>query len=134
MARFEYDESFDRPDLNFCPDCKCYFAGDNCSICGKVCPEEMRAGNRKPKKVKKQRGSGVCYVIPWYQSWWFILILVFVFPLAAIILAATSDNRRGVRITLIVLGALAIILPIVMPYVYGAIWAAFNLWLSGGAM
>ncbi len=134
MARFEYDESFDRPDLNFCPECKCYFAGDNCSICGKPCPEEMRAGNRKPKKVKKQRSSGPTYVIPWYQSWWFIVILMFVFPLVALILAATSDNRRGVRITLIVFSALAIIVPIVFPYIIGIIATALSMWMSGGAM
>ncbi len=128
MARFEYDESFDRPDLNFCPECKCYFAGENCSICGKPCPEEMRAGNRKPKKVKKQRGSDVRNVIPWYQSWWFILILIFVFPLAALILAATSDNRRGVRITLIILAALAIVGPIIS----SAFWSVIYMWIYGG--
>lgn len=134
MARFEYDESFDRPDLNLCPDCKCYFAGDNCSICGKPCPEEMRAGNRKPKKVKKQRSSGPSYVIPWYHSWWFIVIMMFVFPLVALILAATSDNTRGVRITLIVISALFIIVPVLLPQIIGIIVTALGLWTSGGAM
>ena len=54
LGSFADDTELDRPDLNKCPDCKCYFAGDTCPLCGKVCPEEMRAGNRKPVKVKKQ--------------------------------------------------------------------------------
>ena len=26
----------DRPDLNKCPDCGCFFDGDNCPLCGKT--------------------------------------------------------------------------------------------------
>ena len=39
-------EELDRPDLNKCPDCGCFFSSDNCPLCGKPCPEEMRAGNK----------------------------------------------------------------------------------------
>jgi hypothetical protein len=52
LGAFDSDE-IDRPDLNKCPDCGCFFLQDTCPICGKLCPEEMRAGNRKPVKLKK---------------------------------------------------------------------------------
>ena len=54
LGAFADDGELDRPDLNKCPDCNCFFAGNNCPICGKECPEEMRAGNRAPVKPKKQ--------------------------------------------------------------------------------
>ncbi len=129
LGYFDEDESFDRPDLNYCPECKCFFASDNCTICGKPCPEEMRAGNRASVKQKKhRRSSGVRYVIPWYHSWWFIVIMMFVFPLAALVLAASSDNVRWLRILLIVLSALAI----VGPFIVNIFWSAIFMWLSGG--
>lgn len=46
---------YDRPDLNKCPDCGVYFASDICPVCKKICPTEMRAGNRKPIKSSKRR-------------------------------------------------------------------------------
>jgi len=46
-------DSLDRPDLNRCPDCGCYFESEECPLCGKICPEDMRAGNRKEVKQKK---------------------------------------------------------------------------------
>ena len=51
LGAFADDEGFDRPDLNQCPDCKCFFEGDNCPLCGKECPENMRAGKRPAAKV-----------------------------------------------------------------------------------
>ena len=129
LGYFDDDtEGFDRPDLNYCPDCKCYFASANCTICGKPCPEEMRAGNRKPVKVKRRRGSSVSYVIPWYHSWWFILVMVFVFPLAALVLAASSQNKKWVRVTLIVISVIALVAPVIFNNLYGviAMWLASN--------
>ena len=35
LGSFADREELDRPDLNKCPDCKCFFGGDNCPICGK---------------------------------------------------------------------------------------------------
>jgi hypothetical protein len=129
LGYFDDDtEGFDRPDLNYCPDCKCYFASANCTICGKPCPEEMRAGNRKPVKVKRRRASSVSYVIPWYHSWWFILVMVFVFPLAALVLAASSQNKKWVRVTLIVISVIALVAPVIFNSIYGviAMWLASN--------
>ena len=50
-------EELDRPELNKCPDCECYFASEECPLCGKVCPEAFRAGNRAPVKKKKHKNS-----------------------------------------------------------------------------
>jgi hypothetical protein len=96
LGAFDNPEELDRPDLNKCPDCECFFAGDNCPLCGKVCPEEMRAGNRKPpKKTKRRRGSSNRRVtfVEWYHSWWFIIIMLVVMPIAGIILLFTSPHR-----------------------------------------
>ena len=35
LGSFDNPEELDRPDLNKCPDCNCFFAGDNCPLCGK---------------------------------------------------------------------------------------------------
>ena len=37
----DYNSNMDHPDLNKCPDCECFFAGERCPLCGKLCPEEM---------------------------------------------------------------------------------------------
>ena len=100
LGAFDSDE-MDRPDLNKCPDCGCFFVQDTCPICGKLCPEEMRAGNRKPVKQKKNRGSvgsGRVVFVNWYHSWWFMALMMFIFPLAAIILLATSPYKRKHKI------------------------------------
>lgn len=70
LGSFDPEDELDRPDLNKCPDCGCYFATDNCPLCGKVCPPEMRAGARvEPKKRRKRRaGSGRVQFIPWYHT------------------------------------------------------------------
>ncbi len=99
-------EELDRPDLNKCPNCECFFTGDNCPLCGKTCPEEMRAGNRKPPKKEKRRSgnSGRVVFIDWYHRWWFITLMMFVMPIAGIILLATSPHSKKAKITFIIIG------------------------------
>ena len=96
LGFFDNREELDRPDLNKCPDCQCYFSGDECPLCGKTCPEEMRAGNRKPVKPQKQKrsGSGRVTFIEWYHSWWFIVIMMFLFPIVGIVLLVTSPHDK----------------------------------------
>jgi hypothetical protein len=109
LGSFMDDNELDRPDLNKCPDCECYFPQDNCPICGKECPEHMRAGKRKaePKKKSRNGRSTAVQYVDWYHRWWF-LILMFVFlPLVGIILLAGSPRQKWVKvlvITLIVVG------------------------------
>lgn len=96
LGAFDNPQELDRPDLNKCPDCECFFAEETCPLCGKVCPEEMRAENRKPaKKEKRRRGcsNGRVTFVEWYHSWWcIILATVFMAPLG-IILMLTSPHR-----------------------------------------
>lgn len=95
------DDELDRPDLNKCPDCGCFFAEDNCPLCGKPCPEAFRAGNRKPVKKKRRRRSdngGRVTFTYWYHSWWFIILMLFFFPLIGFILLATSPHKRSIKI------------------------------------
>ena len=107
----EVDE-LDRPDLNKCPDCKCFFASEKCPICGKVCPEEMRAGNRKKeKKRRRSSGSGRVRFIEWYHSWWFILLMIFTFTPVGIILLATSPRAKWKKILFCTLAAVYLVLP-----------------------
>ena len=97
LGSFADDQELDRPDLNKCPDCDCFFASDTCPLCKKVCPEEMRAGNRKPVKHKKQRrgsGTGRSYFISWYHRWWFIVLMIWAFPIAGIVLLVTSPHEK----------------------------------------
>ena len=93
-------EELDRPELNKCPDCECYFATEECPLCGKLCPEEMRAGNRAAvKKPKKQKNSsGRVQFIPWYHTWWFIILMFYVMPVAGIILFFTSSHSKKSKI------------------------------------
>lgn len=104
LGAFDDADSVDRPDLNKCPDCSCFFAQEECPICGKVCPEEMRAGVRKPEKKKKQQGyySGRVTFVEWYHSWWFFLITLLFMPFVSIILASTSPYRKKMKTVLIV--------------------------------
>lgn len=101
MGAYDSDE-LDRPDLNKCPDCGCYFATEECPLCGKICPEEMRAGNRaavkKPKRKKNGNYTGRVQFIPWYYSWWFILIMMYLMPIAGIILFFTSPHSKKSKI------------------------------------
>lgn len=99
LGYFDSDE-LDRPELNKCPDCECYFATEECPLCGKICPEEMRAGNRKPVKPPKKtkNSSGRVQFISWYHSWWFILIMFFVSRIAGLILFITSPYSKKAKI------------------------------------
>lgn len=102
------DRELDRPDLNKCPDCDCYFAGDNCPLCGKECPENMRAGNRpavKPAKRRRSTSSRTVQFIDWYHSWWFIAIMLLFMPLVGIILLITSPHERWKKILFGVIAA-----------------------------
>lgn len=113
LGAFADDQELDRPDLNKCPDCGCYFASDTCPLCKKVCPEEMRAGNRAPaKKSKKRRtGSGRVTFISWYHRWWFIILMLALFPLVGIILAVTSPHRTWKKVLCI---GLYVMLPVLI--------------------
>ena len=105
LGAFDPDNNIDRPDLNKCPDCECFFAGDNCPLCGKECPEEMRAGNRKPVKQdnrRRRRGSDRVTFIEWYHSWWFIILTAFFSPIISIILLITSPHKKSIKITVVV--------------------------------
>lgn len=113
LGSFADDEELDRPDLNKCPDCNCFFAGETCPLCGKVCPENMRAGNRAPvkhKKRKKSSDSGRVTFIEWYHSWWFIAIMIFFFPIVGAILLATSPYKRSRKILFIVIAVVYMII------------------------
>ena len=101
----------DRPDLNKCPDCGCFFASDTCPICGKVCPEEMRAGNRAPVKAQKPRrnqGSGRVTFVSWYHSWWFIILMMVFSPIIAIVLLVTSPHEKWKKTLCISIAALSL--------------------------
>ena len=116
MGRFVgsfMDDELDRPDLNKCPDCECYFPQDNCPICGKLCPEEMRAGNRKPVKKKKSRNgrSTQRAYVDWYHKWWFIAIMMFMFPVVGIILLATSPYNKVLKIIVIAIAVIYLVIP-----------------------
>ena len=102
LGAFDSDE-LDRPDLNKCPDCGCYFADETCTLCGKICPEEMRAGHRAPpKKAKKRKnGSGRVQFIAWYHSWWFMTIMLILMPIAGIILLVTSPQSTKVKVAVV---------------------------------
>lgn len=99
LGAYDSDE-LDRPDLNKCPDCGCFFASECCPLCGKPCPPEMQAGNRAPVKIKKRRqsGSGRVTFVEWYHSWWFIILMLLVFPIAGIVLLVTSPHKRGIKV------------------------------------
>lgn len=85
----------ERTDLNKCPDCECFFAGDTCPMCGKTCPEEMRAGVRKPIKIKNHKGgSDRVTFIQWYHSSWFIIVMMLFMPVIGVILLVTSPHKK----------------------------------------
>ena len=97
LGSFADDNELDRPDLNKCPDCDCYFASDACPLCKKICPAEMRAGNRKPVKPKKQKRascSGRVAFISWYHRWWFILLMLWFIPIVGIVLLVSSPHEK----------------------------------------
>ncbi len=99
LGYFDSDE-LDRPELNKCPDCECYFASEECPLCGKICPEEMRAGHRAPVKPpkKKRSSSGRVQFIPFYHTWWFILIVFIFSRIAGVVLFITSPYSKKAKI------------------------------------
>lgn len=112
MGSYAEENELDRPDLNKCPDCGCFFPGDNCPLCGKECPENMRAGNRAAvKKKKKSSGYTRTRFVEWYHSWWFIILMLIVFPLAGIPLLITSPHKKWLKITLSILAIAVMVLP-----------------------
>ncbi len=125
LGYFDSDE-LDRPELNKCPECECFFASEECPLCGKVCPEDFRAGNRAPVKKKKHKNSsGRVQFIPWYHTWWFILIMMFVMPVVGIILFFTSPYSKGWKIAGVVVGLLYFV------FVYmGVGWMLIDMMLS----
>lgn len=111
LGAFDNPQELDRPDLNKCPDCECFFAQDECPLCGKVCPPEMRAGMRKPPKKEKRRrcSSGRVTFIEWYHSWWFIILMMFFMPIVGIILLITSPHKKSHKITFTVIACVYMI-------------------------
>ncbi len=101
-------DDLDRPDLNKCPECGSYFAptAAYCPICSAFCPDEYRAGNRKPVKTKKQtysRASSRVTFVEWYHSWWFIVLAMLFMPLIGFVLLITSPHPKKQKITFVVL-------------------------------
>ena len=129
LGSFADSEELDRPELNKCPDCSCFFAADACPICGKVCPEHMRAGNRPAPKRRKSRprGSGRSTFINWYHSWWFIVLMMFIFPIVGIILLATSPHKKWMKILFIVV---ALIYSVVSFFGVGGIISRVEDWFD----
>ncbi|MBQ7315513.1 MAG: hypothetical protein IJW90_00230 [Clostridia bacterium] len=119
-------EELDRPELNKCPECECYFASEECPLCGKVCPEAFRAGNRAPVKKKKHKNSsGRVQFIPWYYSWWFILVMMFVMPVVGVILFFTSPYSKGWKIAGVIGGLVYFV------FIYlGVGWMLFDMIFS----
>lgn len=116
-----YDsEELDRPDLNKCPDCGCFFAQENCPLCGKLCPDEMRAGNRKPVKKRKKRSdvSDRVIFVQWYHSWWVIAVAMVFMPIVGIALLLTSPHKRSAKA---VFGAVAAIYLVISTFGLGTI-------------
>lgn len=116
LGAFDDPSELDRPDLNKCPDCECYFAGENCPLCGKPCPEEMRAGNRKPPKKEKKRQSssnGRVYFVEWYHRWWVITLAMFLMPLVGIILLITSPHKKSAKVAFVVIGVVYLLVSVI---------------------
>ncbi len=119
LGAYDTDE-LDRPDLNKCPDCGCFFATDECTLCGKLCPEEMRAGNRKKVKQKKRRRGGYTgrvQFVPWYYTWPAMIIISLVMPLAGVVLFFTSPYSKKVKIAVVaVVLAWQVLIPVLFSF------------------
>ena len=112
LGFFAEDRERDFPELNKCPDCETFFADANCPLCGKECPEEFRAGNRKPIKQKKHRrpsGNGRVQFVPWYHTVWFIVLMLFVQPIIGLILTWTGVWKTHWKIIVTLL--------VILPYI-----------------
>ena len=127
MGAFDSDnDMLDRPDLNKCPDCGCFFAQDDCPLCGKPCPEEMRAGNRKPPKkpsYKYDNGYKTISFVDWYHRWWFIALMAFIQPIIAIVLLITSPHKKAHKIIAVIIAvAYGIVSTFAAPFIWGLIY------------
>ena len=112
LGFFAEDRERDFPELNKCPDCETFFADANCPLCGKECPEEFRAGNRKPIKQKKHRrpsGNGRVQFVPWYHTVWFIVAMLIIQPIVGLILTWTGVWRTHWKIIVTLL--------VILPYI-----------------
>ncbi len=116
----EEDRTRDFPELNKCPDCETFFADDCCPLCGKVCPQEFRAGNRKPVKQKKvKRGSGnngrVIFV-PWYFSTPFIIAMLVIQPIIGLILTWMGYWEKKWKITATAVSIGVRVIPVLLSF------------------
>jgi len=117
------EDERDFPELNKCPECETFFADLCCPICGKVCPETMRAGNRKRIRESKnpryeKHTSGRVQFVPWYHSSWFIILMLVVQPLIGLILAWTGPWKRGGKL----LATVILLLPYLLGGLFGIVW------------
>ena len=129
LGYFSDNDAVDYPDLNKCPDCETFFAERCCPLCGKECPEEYRAGNRKRVKVKKHRTKGSRYVqfVPWDHSTWFIVIMLFFQPLIGLILTWTGVWKTGWKVLATVLTLFGWVFGALIGFLLGMLEA----WISG---
>lgn len=129
LGYFSDPDAVDYPDLNKCPDCETFFAERCCPFCGKECPEEFRAGNRKKIKVKKHRsrGNGRVQFVPWYHSTWFIIIMLFFQPLVGLILTWTGVWKTGWKVLATVLTLFSWVFGALIGFLLGMLRA----WISG---
>jgi len=119
-------EELDRADLNKCPDCGCYFPADNCPLCGKPCPEEMRAGNRAPVKKKKRKrsvGRDRVVFIEWYHRFWFIFLMLFIFPIVGFVLLVTSPHKTSHKV---IAGVVGLVIAVSSTFGIGNIISSFK--------
>lgn len=116
LGKYSGDSAYnDNPELNRCPDCETLFEGDICPICKKPCPENMKAGNRKPIVEKKEKAVKGATFTPVYFRWWFLLILfVLGLGIPALILFLASDRKKWVKIVAVVLIVLYVLLQVLL--------------------
>ena len=125
LGFFAEDRERDFPELNKCPDCETFFADANCPLCGKECPEEFRAGNRKPVKQKKHRRpsvNGRVQFVPWYHTVWFTVLMLILQPIVGLILTWTGVWKTRWKVIVTVL----LVLSHVLYYGYGWLDSTFN--------